>query len=220
MAHPSNEVMKKGGKFIKDFPSVQIPTEHICPGCAQGKMTNKSFPPSSERANEPFELIHSDLKSFPIESYRKYKYTIVFYDDYSSNAWTINLRTKDAALPATKHFIAMVENQYNGKIRKWMSDAGGEYTSKAFTQMLNDKGIKILQSIPYAHQQNGRAERIIRTLMEKAETMRLQACLPQSYWEFALDHATHVYNRTPQRRLHWQTPSEWLINIRPTVDHL
>jgi len=39
-----------------------------------------------------------------------------------------------------------------------------------------------------------RAERLIRTLTEKAETLRFQACLPQSWWEFALDYATHIYN--------------------------
>ena len=101
-----------------------------------------------------------------------------------------------------------------------MSDAGGEYTSKAFKALLSDKGIETLQSIPYVHQQNGRAERLIRTLTEKAESMRLQACLSQSWWEFALNHATHVYNLTPQKRLHWHTPSEILTNIRPSVGHL
>jgi len=113
MAHPSNDVFKQAGRYIKDFPKLRIPDEHICPGCAEGKMTNKSFPTSEKRATEPFELIHSDLKSFPVESYRKYKYSIVFYDNYTSHAWTINLRTKDAALPATKQFITMVETSVN-----------------------------------------------------------------------------------------------------------
>ena len=114
----------------------------------------------------------------------------------------------------------MVETKHKKQVRKWMSDGGGEFTSKAFVTMLKDKGIEILQSIPYAHQQNGRAERIIRTLMEKAESMRLQACLPQSYWEFALDHATHIYNRTPMKRLNWQTPYQKMNGEKPSVDHL
>ncbi len=171
MAHPSPEVMVRARKYLKDFPTVRMPEEHTCPGCAQGKMTNKSFPPSTSRASEPFELIHSDLKSFPIESYHKNKYTIVFYDDHTSHAWIQHLKTKDAALSAIKQFLAMVETQYKGTVRKWMSDGGGEYTSKALTTLLKDKGIQILQSIPYAHQQNGRVERIILTLVEKAETM-------------------------------------------------
>jgi len=57
--------------------------------------------------------------------------------------------------------------------------------------------------------------------MEKAESMRLQACLPQSWWEFALDHTVHVYNRTPNCRLSWRTPSDWLSGgHKPSVDHL
>jgi len=68
------------------------------------------------------------------------------------------LRTKDAALTATSHFLSMVEVKYGSYVKQWMSDAGGEYKSKAFTQMLMDRGIEILQSILYAHQQNGRAE--------------------------------------------------------------
>jgi len=220
-AHPSKEVLQKAEKYVKGFPSgIQIPHQHICPGCEQGKKTNKSFPPSKTRATKPFQVIHSDLKSFPTESYHKYKYTIVFLDDYSSKAWTTNLRTKDAALPATRKFITMVETQYKTNIVEWMSDAGGEYKSKAFLELLKDKGIHISQSIPYVHQQNGRAERLIRTLTEKAETLRFQACLPQSWWEFALDYATHIYNRTPIRRLEWRTPQEWLSKVRPSVDHL
>ena len=87
-----------------------------------------------------------------------------------------------------------------------MSDAGGEYTSTTFLTMMKEKGITVLQSVPHAHQQNGRAERLNQTLSDKAESLRLQACLPPSWWEFALDHATHVYNWTPMKRLEWCTP--------------
>ena len=61
-----------------------------------------------------------------------------------------------------------------------MSDAGREYKSGTFDLMLKNKGIKILQSVPHTPQQNGCAERFIRTLMEKSETMRLDANLPDS----------------------------------------
>jgi len=60
-----------------------------------------------------------------------------------------------------------------------MSDAGGEYKSDAFLRTLKDDGITVLQSVPYVSQQNGRAERFMRTIMDKAQAMRLEACLPQ-----------------------------------------
>ena len=56
--------------------------------------------------------------------------------------------------------------------------------------------------------------------MEKAESMCLQACIPQSWWEFSIEHATHVYNRTPICRLNWQTPYMLLYGERPSVEHL
>ena len=50
--------------------------------------------------------------------------------------------------------------------------------------------------------------------------MRHQACLPQSWWQFSVEHTVHMYNRTPQRRLNWQTPYELLYGERPSIDHL
>ena len=119
-----------------------------------------------------------------------------------------------------RHFLAMVETQYKSSIQAWMSDAGGKYTSTAFITMMKEKGITVLQSVPHAHQQNGRTERLNQTLSDKAESLRLQACLLPSWWGFALDHVTHVYNQTPMKRLEWRTPSEWLSGTRPSIDHL
>src|SRR6266404_1305046 len=111
-------------------------------------------------------------------------------------------------------------NQYNTTIKEWMSDAGGEYKSDAFLRTLKDDGITVLQSVPYVSQQNGRAERFMRTIMDKAQAMRLEACLPQNQWEFAVAHATHCYNRTPMNRLKWHTPYELLNNEIPDISHL
>ena len=101
-----------------------------------------------------------------------------------------------------------------------MSDAGGEYKSDAFLKHLKDAGIKVLQSAPHTPQQNGRAERFMRTIMDKAQAMRLEACAPQSWWEFAVLHALHCYNRTPVSRLDWQTPYYVLNNEIPNISHL
>lgn len=70
----------------------------------------------------------------------------------------MHLRTKGAAITKTRQFLAYVQNQFGKKIKEWMSDAGGEYKSDAFLEMLKDEGIKIRQSAPYTPQQNGRAE--------------------------------------------------------------
>jgi hypothetical protein len=119
---------------------------------------------------------------------------------------------KDTAIFATKHFITMVKVCFETNVQKWMSDAGGEYTSKAFIKYLKENGIEILQSAPHTPQQNGCAERYMQTFMDKAESMRFDTYLPKSWWEFIIEHATHVYNRTPTRCLNWSTPFQMLYN--------
>ena len=96
----------------------------------------------------PFELLHSDLKSFPVTSYWKFKYIITFYDNFTSHAWTMALRSKGAAITAAKDFLEMVHIQHNVQVIGWMSDAGREYKSDLFDRALLEKGIKIYQSAP------------------------------------------------------------------------
>jgi hypothetical protein len=101
-----------------------------------------------------------------------------------------------------------------------MLDAGGEYKSEAFLKTLKDTGISINQSAPHTPQQNGHVERLMRTLMDKAQSMRLDTCLPQSWWEFAVLHATHVYNRMPLQRTKWETPYTNLHGEASNISHL
>ena len=71
-------------------------------------------------ATKPFELVHSDLKSFPVMSYRKFKYIITFYNDFTSHAWTMALHSKAAAITAAKDFLEMVRVQHNAHVIGWM----------------------------------------------------------------------------------------------------
>jgi hypothetical protein len=56
--------------------------------------------------------------------------------------------------------------------------------------------------------------------MDKAQAMHLHACLPDSYWEFTILHAAHVYNMMPMNRLNWRTPLELLKGEKSSVSHL
>jgi len=101
-----------------------------------------------------------------------------------------------------------------------MSDGGGEYKLAAFDELLRNKGIKILQSVLYTPQQNGRAERLICTLSDKAESMCFGMCLPESWWNFAFHYAYYIYNYTPQIQLDWHTHYELLKGEKPKVSYL
>jgi len=183
LGHLSKRVLYETQRHTKDFPKgILFPDKDpLCCGCAEGKMHLRSFPDSQSRAIKPFQRIHSDLKSFAVESYHRYQYLISFLDDFTSNVWVILLHCKDDALNTTKDFSAAVETQHKTKIQEWMSDTGGEYKSQEFNEFLNSKGIKILQSVPHQPEQNGCAERFNHTIMDKAQALRFTACLPQSW---------------------------------------
>ncbi|KAF8657292.1 hypothetical protein AX16_002255 [Volvariella volvacea WC 439] len=104
-----------------------------------------------------------------------------FFNDFTSYAWVTCLRKKSDALDAFRHFAVTVETQHNAKIKCWRSDAGGEFKSVKLDEELKSHGIIIEQSAPYTPQQNGHAERFNHTIMDKAQTLRFQACLPESW---------------------------------------
>jgi hypothetical protein len=216
------EVLRRASGRTDNFPrEVVYPNkEPVCKGCAEGKMTSSSLPASDKRAKAPFDKIHMDLKSLPTNSYRHYKYYIVFFDDNSSFGWITLLKAKSDADSSFRQFHAMVKNQFGQGIKEIMIDAGGEFKSDTLTEFLKDLGINILTSVPHMHQQNGRAERFIRTIMDKAQSMRFEACIPPSWWEFSVLYALHIYNRTPLKRTNWCTPYENLHKAKPDVAHL
>ena len=220
--HLSKEVLHHALDDTKGFPKIEIPSNdnYICPGCAKGKIPAMAHPKSESYAEKPFEKIHSDLKRFPVISYYKYKYFIPFLDDYTSFIWIVLLHSKGAAINTLKQFLALLKNQYSTTPKEWMSDAGGKYKSDEFICTLKDNSIKILQSIPHLPQQNGHAECFMHTILDKSESLCHAACIPDSWWEFSMEYALHIYNRTPPKWHSWKTPYELLNGEQPNVSHL
>ena len=61
-------------------------------------------------------------------------------------------------------------------------------------------------------EQNGVAERLNRTLVEKSRAMLLESNLPKSLWGYAILHANYLKNHTHTRSLPDKTPYEMVHN--------
>ncbi len=88
---------------------------------------------------------------------------------------------------------------------------------------MEQRGIKHELSVPEAKQQNGVAERMNRTLLERARAMLRASRLPKSFWAEAIATACFVRNRCPSRSLSSDlsvTPHELYFDKKPTVRHL
>ena len=144
-------------------------------------MTRSVFPASDQRSAKPFDKIHMDLKAMPVHSYHGYNYFLIIFNNATSHGWTINLKQKSNATPAIQQFIAMIKTQYGLLIKEVQINSGGEFKSQELTIFLQEQGFNILTSVPHMHQQNGCAERFICTVMNKAQAMHLDACLPQNW---------------------------------------
>jgi len=145
---------------------------------------------------------------------------ITFLDDYSSYYRVAFLCKKSDATEAIKAVFWLWSNTTSHSVKRLHTDNGGEYTTSELQSFLREQEIVHETSTPYVHQQNSRAERLNQTLLEKAQSMRLEAYLPDFWWEFAFATATHVYNHTPIKRLKWKTPQEIFTGEKPKISHL
>jgi len=102
-----------------------------------------------------------------------------------SHAWSFNLKKKSDTIIYARQFVAYTKNQHNASISTWRFDGRTEFLNDAFKTMLCDNGILSETSVPYQHQQNGCAEHLNRTIMDKAQSMHFHACLTDTMWEFS-----------------------------------
>eukprot|EP00253_Pinus_taeda_P031268 PITA_31268 len=115
---------------------------------------------------------------------------------------------------------ALVENQTEKKIKVLRTDNGGEFCSKEFEKFYKKCGIARQNTTPYTPQQNGVAERMNKTLMERARSMLSGARLGQEFWAEAVDTACYLVNKSPSSALEDKTPQEVWTGKKPSLSHL
>ena len=221
LGHPGPQTMWHASRTTDGLDNLSVPmTTPVCPDCQIGKMPTRSFPPSEKRETKPLSMVHCDLVEFPVESYYWHKYCLTIIDNYSGYGTICLLRLKSDTAHAFQTWITWAEKQMSHPLLRVHSDRGGEFLANTFCTFLRSKGVEHQLSVTDHLQQNGCAEQFNRTLLEKEETMRHTSCLPKNLWNFALDTAVHVYNRTPMQCLDWKTPVELVFNKKPDISYL
>jgi hypothetical protein len=153
----------------------------FCEGCVLGKQTRAPFKKADKgtRAKARLELVHVDLAGpMATESLGGSRYMMVFVDDFTHFMTVKFLTAKSEAHDALEAYVAEMERQTGSRIKVLRSDRGGEFTSDAIALMLRKAGIRHQLTAPYTPQQNGVAERAVRTLTDKARCMLKHARLP------------------------------------------
>jgi hypothetical protein len=193
---------------------------HIWHACQLGRHVRLPFGSSSSRALHNFDLIHCDIWTSPIVSVSGYKYYLVILDDCSHYIWTFPLRLKSETFSTLSNFFAHTRTQFGTTIKSVQCDNDREFDNSQARMFFLSHGVALRMSCPYTSQQNGKAERPLRTINNILRSLLFQASLPPVYWVEALHTLTYLVNRLPTKTLAFSTPYTSLYSTQPSYDHL
>lgn len=213
-----NEIIKK--KMVvgigKDIKCQKV---EFCEPCISGKMTRFPFG-TRTKSKRMLEIVHTDVCG-PItpESYDGNKYFVTFIDDFSNFTVIYLIKKKSDVFERFREFVQMVESKFSSRISKLRCDNGGEYSSRDFVEFCRQKGIMLDYTISYTPQQNGKAERKNRSLVERARAILIDSGMPKRFWGEAILSANYVMNRGISANLDYVTPSEVWYQNKPNVSN-
>lgn len=193
--------------------------DNACSTCVEGKQTRLPHNQRRIRARRPLELVHSDLFG-PIntESYNKKRYVLTFIDDFTHFTVAYPLERKSEVARYFKVYMAMIAAHHpHSRISRFRCDNGREYISAKFKTECERKGIRIEYTVPYTPQQNGVAERMNRTIIERARCLILNSRLSKRFWTEAVLTAVYLINRNPTEALKDKVPAELWYGNRPNL---
>lgn len=125
------------------------------------------------------------------------RYFLLLKDDFSSFRCVYFLKQKSEVKTCIKKFINLAERETGFKMKILRTDNGLEFINKDVKEMLDGKGIRHQRTVVYTPEQNGRAERENRTLVEAARTLlNSTEKLNKTFWAEAINTVAYTLNRT------------------------
>ena len=192
----------------------------VCEPCLAAKQHRLPFTRSESVSTEPLQLIHMDLCG-PISepSMGGSRYLATYLDDYSKLCVVKPIVYKSDVPATTKEVIQHLETQSGYIVKMVRTDNGTEYVNSTLTMFFKSKGILHQTTVRYTPQQNGAAERLNRTILERVRAMLEDSHLPRKLWAEAAVTAAYIRNRSPVSGKH-KTPWELFFNVKPDVSML
>jgi len=170
-------------------------TLELCQTCVHTKQQKHVIWTKASRTSTPFELVHLDLCGPIKHSTGGAQYYIIYIDDCTRYTEVYFLITKTVEEISAKfhHYHVWVETQ-RFQIKRFRSDnESGEYSNSVFLRLLGEKGITFEPYPPYTQHKNGTAERMVRTLNTKAQSMTWDANVPIKFWPEAIRTAYYLH---------------------------
>lgn len=172
-------------------------TNFICEACQYAKLKRNSFKLQPKKEYEPGDKIHSDVCGpFQIEAINGARYYLVFKDEASEYRTVYTLKYKSDVYNKFVDFVNKVKNQFGHDIKVFKTDNGREYVNSEMIKFMSARGIIHETTAPHNPEQNGKAEREIRTLSEMIRAMIFGRELPKCLWAEAVMSAAEILNKS------------------------
>jgi hypothetical protein len=190
-----------------------------CEPCLEMKAVRLRFNKKErQRAEGKLDIIHTDLCG-PMRkaSAGGAQYVLTFLDDYTRKSDVFLLKQKSEVFEKFKIYKSRVENETGRKIKALRSDNGSEFCNQKLDNFLIENGIKHELTAVYTPQQNGAAERLNRTLVEKTRCLLKDSGLPERFWGEAILTANYIRNHTQTSICKDVVPMELWNGRRPSI---
>lgn len=219
LGHPGDHVLSSL-RTNKSILYNKETSSHLCSTCEIAKHKRLPFTLSNSVTYAPFDIIHSDLWTSPVLSRQGYRYYLVLLDDFTHFVWVYPLKHKSDVYQKFTQFHSYVKTQFQKAIKSFQCDMGREFDNTQFRAFCTNNGMEFRFSCPHTSSQNGKAERMIRTLNDITRSLLTQAFMPPTYWVDALLMANYLHNILPTKTLHYRTPTHALFLRPPTYTHI
>lgn len=243
LGHLSFENMRRLAKVSRGMniteKQIKAKLNAICPVCATSRAINRiPREPATRKFEGIGDMIHADTWGpYGLSGIDGIKFFLALTDDAMRFTWAEPFKVKSEIGPLFRKMLTRIETVYKTKVRIIRGD--NEMFENDTVKWCEQRGIQLEPAVPFAHHQNGVAERNFRTERERTAAMLQEHTLPkrtariieglrddmlrnctapERLWPEAWKHAVWLKNRTPTRALKSRkTPFELVTGHPPDL---
>ena len=192
----------------------------FCEPCVMAKQTRAHHPKVTTRVTNPLGRVYIDFWGpCRVTSIDGERYMLTFTDECTRMLWVVftTYRNEDTVRAAFVEWRASAERDANVRLERIRADNAPEFN--VIERIGRETGFTVERTAPYTPEQNGIAERMNRTILEKTRAMLRHSGLPLTMWTHAAQTAAYLRNRCTTNGLD-TTPFERFFGKKPNLAHL
>ena len=193
-----------------------------CVACIIGKSPQNPYSSHSSRAESIGNLLHMDgCGPFAKMSFTNKTLFVLILDDCSNWGFYCSMANRTEILKFVQSVEALIRQRTGKQVKAMRFDGALEFSKGALGHWLVEQGISIQLTAPYAHSQNGKAERYVRTVEESAQTLLAASGLTLGFYDNAANTGVYLRNRVSSSVLPPETTPFELMHVKkPDLSHL